>query len=140
MVKQVDDNLVAKAKEFMRERYPHGGGTVAALYLEDGTVLLGVATDALHEQVGLCAETGPICEAFRLDKAVVASVCISTDNDEGVINILSPCGICQERLRFWGPQVSVAVPRADDFTQWETKTLAEVQPYYWYRVYEKPGR
>lgn len=136
MPKQVDDALVNHAKAFLRERFPQGGGTVAAVYLEDGQMLLGVATDALHEQVGLCAETGPICEAFRLNKAVVASVCMSDDNPEGVINILTPCGICQERLLFWGPQVSVAVPQAGNFTQWEAKTLAEVQPYFWYKVYQ----
>lgn len=46
-----------------------------------------------------------------------------------------PCGICQERLAFWGDAVQVAVPHEDDPTRWESKSLKEVQPYSWLRVY-----
>ena len=37
----------------------------------------------------------------------------------------------QERLALWGQDVEVAIPDADDSSHWLTKTLRQVQPYYW---------
>jgi cytidine deaminase len=55
------------------------------------------------------------------------------------IVILSPCGICQERLFHFGPEVEVAVPDRDDPTRWLSKRLDIVQPYYWVNAYRKLG-
>ena len=66
----------------------------------------------------------------NLDENLCASVCISRD-DKGAYYILSPCDVYQERLLFWGDRVEAAVPRDDDTTNWQMKTLAELQPTYW---------
>jgi cytidine deaminase len=50
--------------------------------------------------------------------------------------ILSPCGLCQERLFHWGDQVEVAVPLPGDPTRWQAKTLREVQPHYWVNAFK----
>ena len=69
-----------------------------------------------------------MCEAYKLDNEVTASVCVSREKDK--YHILAPCGICQERLYLWGPDVEVGVPFVEDTTQWEIKKLSEVHPYY----------
>ena len=35
----------------------------------------------------------------------------------------------------WGKRVEVAVPDPDDPMRWQSKLLAEVQPFYWAKVY-----
>ena len=52
--------------------------------------------------------------------------------------VLTPCGICQERLFHWGGSVEVAVPAPGDPTSWLSRTLDEVQPYYWVNAFERP--
>jgi cytidine deaminase len=107
----------------------------AALYTADGRILTSVCLESPNESANLCHETGAICEAYRLGLRVTASVCVSRTTQSDAFIILSPCGICQERLAIWGPVVEVAVPQADDPTGWQAKTLKEVQPYYWGNVY-----
>lgn len=82
----------------------------------------------------LCAETEAILNAFRQSKTETASVCMYHNPEDGRHLILSPCGLCQERLHQWGDQVEVAVPHPDDPSQWMAKTLAELAPHYWQDV------
>ncbi len=49
--------------------------------------------------------------------------------------IATPCGLCQERLFHWGGNVEVAVPDPTDGTRWLTRTLDQIQPYYWAKVF-----
>jgi cytidine deaminase len=72
----------------------------------------------------------------KMGKRITASVCVSYD-DAGKIHILTPCGVCQERLMYWGEDVEVAVPQTDDSTRWQSKTLKDVQPYYWFKPFRK---
>src|SRR5262245_2115128 len=37
---------------------------------------------------------------------------------DGTFLIPAPCGVCQERLRYWGPHVEVAVPTGHGPTAW----------------------
>jgi cytidine deaminase len=76
------------------------------------------------------------CEAHKLDIPVSASICVAREAETEPFIILSPCGICQERLAFWGRGVEVAVPQPDDPTKWQSKPLREVQPYYWRKAFE----
>ena len=62
--------------------------------------------------------------------------CVSRLSGAHPIVILTPCGICQERLFHWGDQVEVAEPDPADPTRWMTKTLREIQPYYWVNVFK----
>lgn len=85
--------------------------------------------------MGLCHETGAICEAFKLGRRVVASVCVTAaDKDRGYW-ILAPCGVCQERLFAYGPDVEVAVPEPADPRRWRTLQLRDVQPHWFARVF-----
>lgn len=128
---KLDQNLYQHALDFLKKRFgDEAWRGVAAMYTEDGSVLLSTAPDVENESVSLCHETGAICEAFKLNKKITASICISQD-DQGNIVVLTPCGICQERLYSYGGRVEVAVPVNKSATEWNVKTLEEVQPYYW---------
>jgi cytidine deaminase len=129
---RLDQRLVDAAIAQAQRRFPQGSGGAAALYLSDGRILTSVCFETPNESANLCHETGAICEANRLNLAVTASVCVSRDSPFKPFLILSPCGICQERLAAWGMNVEVAVPAQSDPTQWQVKTLREVHPFYWY--------
>lgn len=131
----VDQRLVDVAIALLRDRYPDAGGVAAALYCEDGAILTGVSFEPEYGGGGLCAEAGPVCEANKLGKRVTASACVARDDAESPILILTPCGICQERLMSWGKDVEVAVPDPADPTRWLARRLEEVQPYYWAKVF-----
>ncbi len=124
----LDQRLVDAAVDQLTRRWPEGGWHVAAaVRFADGTVLTSVGLDNLHAGATLCAEAGALCQAYTMDGAVVASACVCRD-DAGVISVLAPCGICQERLALWGPDVEVAVA---DGTGWRSHTLRELHPHYW---------
>jgi cytidine deaminase len=132
---QVDNQLVRAAKQQALERFPEGWSGAAAMYTETGRILTSVYVEAPNESACLCHETGAICEAHRLNERVCASVCVSREATAEPFVILTPCGVCQERLAYWGLDIEVAVPNKIDPTQWHSLTLREVQPYYWHQVY-----
>lgn len=133
---KLNQTLVDEAIEFIKQRFPkvEDWVGVAAMYLEDGQILLSTAPPALNEAVNLCHETGAICEAHKLNKRITASVCVARDK-QGKFYILTPCGVCQERLMIWGESLEVAVPMSHDSSQWQAKKLCEVQPFYWRHVF-----
>jgi cytidine deaminase len=134
---KLDQALVNSAINFIACRFSDKKWVgAAAMYTDDGQILISTAPETINESVSLCHETGAICEAYKLGKRVTASVCVSYD-DAGKIHILTPCGVCQERLMYWGEDVEVAVPQTDDSTRWLSKTLKEVQPFYWYKPFQK---
>jgi cytidine deaminase len=134
-VTRLDQTLVDAAIEQMRRRWPEREYRgAAAVYLDDGRILSSVALDNINAGVGLCHETGAFCQAYTLDHRVTASVCVC-EMPDGRIVVLAPCGICQERLALWGPDVEVAVADPDDPTAWQARTLAEVNPHYWAREF-----
>jgi cytidine deaminase len=134
---KLDSKLVEATITFIKSRFPEGTWAgAAAMYTEDGEILISTAPDAVNASVELCHETGAICEAFKLSKKITASVCVSRD-DKGLFQILTPCGVCQERLMVYGDEVEVAVPNGNDSTDWQIKKLKEVQPYYWRKPFMK---
>jgi cytidine deaminase len=128
---RIDQKLVDAAIAQALGRFPEGYAGAAALYTEDGQILTSVCFDGPNESTNLCHETGAICEANRLGLRITASACVSRANPGEPFVILTPCGLCQERLALWGQDVEVAIPDADDSSHWLTKTLRQVQPYYW---------
>ncbi len=132
---RLDQNLVDAARGLLESRFPGEEGIAAAMYTEDGTVLTSVFFEPEWGSGMLCAEAGAMCEAEKLNKRVTASVCVSRLSGEDPILILTPCGICQERLFHWGGDLEVAVPDPSDPTRWTAKTLNEVQPYYWVNAF-----
>jgi cytidine deaminase len=69
--------------------------------LEDGTILTGTAPDAVNASVEVCHEIEPSCGAYRLNQRVVASVCLHRQLGGRTV-VLSPCGVCRERLAVYG--------------------------------------
>jgi cytidine deaminase len=102
----------------------------AAMLLDDGTIVTGTAPDALNPSVEVCHETEPYCAAFRLRRSIVASVCLHREPG-GRTLVLSPCGVCRERLAVYGPDVLVAVADFEDPTRVVWKPLKNVLPDYW---------
>jgi cytidine deaminase len=133
---KLDQCLVDAAVRFARERYPEGEALVAALLTETGRVLFSVPAEARLSMASLCAETGAICEAHKLNERVVASVCVYRESTSSPPGVVPACGVCQERLAFWGLGVQVAVPGEASGEPWQAKSLEQLRPYYWGRFHE----
>ena len=127
---KLDQELVETAVQLLKKRYQDGEpGGAAAMYTKEGKVL--TSTYNKETSAKLCHETGAICEAHKYEYTITASVCVLRRTSSKKVVIATPCGICQERLYFWGPEVEVAVPDPKDPTKWVSKTLKEIQPYHW---------
>lgn len=133
---QVDQRLVDAAIQQALERWPDEEAGAAAAYLADGRILTSVYVETPNMVVNLCHETGAICEAHRLNMAIVASVCVSRESKDAPFLILTPCGVCQERLAHWGGEVQVGVVHPDDPTRWLSRRLGDVTPFYWRKAIE----
>lgn len=131
----MEEQLYEAAVDLITKRYPTGWGGAAAVALEDGTVLTSIAPEVINASTELCMETGAILEAHKLNKKVTHSLCIVRDDERSEFKVLSPCGVCQERLFYWGPNVLVAVTVPGQPLTF--KKLCEVQPYHWTAAYEE---
>lgn len=127
----LDQSLVDAAVQQALERFPSGYAGAAAVRTDTGRILTSVSFDAPNDAVSLCHEVGAFCEANRLGERVVASVCVSRSQPDRPFLVLPPCGICQERLALWGPEVEVAVSVRGKPGEWQSKFLREVNPHYW---------
>lgn len=117
------------ALDFLNQRFPTGWGGCAVLRTEGGQFLISVALESFNAAAGLCMETGAMCEAQKYNLRVTHSLCISRDNENEIPKILTACGICQERLMYWGKDVKVAVTNPERRVIF--RTLAELSPDYW---------
>ena len=126
----IEKEMFDKAVEFLEERYGKDkSGGVAILRIENGEYLISIWPECDNSSADLCAETGAICEAHKLNMKVTHSLCVCRQKDGEPYEILSPCGICQERLFYWGKDVKCAISTKDNRVLF--KTLEELQPYYW---------
>jgi cytidine deaminase len=125
------ESVVAECKRLLAVRFPADESRGAAsVLLDDGTILTGTSPDFLNSSTTLCHEAEPFCAAFRLGRKIEASVCLHR-LDDGRHIVLSPCGICRERLAGHGPDVLVAVPGREDPSLVRWVTLREALPHYW---------
>lgn len=125
------DATIRACREVIDTRFRDGSEHgAAAMLLRDGTILTGTAPDAVNPSVEVCHEIEPFCAAYRLDRPIVASVCLHR-LPSGRHVVLSPCGVCRERLAVHGPDVLVAVPDAADLETVRWVTLRETLPYHW---------
>lgn len=125
------DATAIACRDLIDQRYPddeHQGA--AAMLLADGTILTGTAPHAVNPSVEVCHEIEPYCGAYRLNQSVVASICLHR-LPGGRVVVLSPCGVCRERLAVHGPEVLVAVADPQDPTLIVWKQLKVVLPDYW---------
>ena len=117
------------------ERFPDGESDgAAAMLLDDGTIVTGTAPEDMNAAVQVCHETEPYLAAFRRDRKIVASVCLH--REKGSILVLSPCGVCRERLAAHGPDLLVAVPEPEDPGRVAWKRLSALLPSYWATVFD----
>jgi cytidine deaminase len=132
-----EDGLLATVeacRSLIDDRFPgddsHGA---AAMLLDDGTILTGTAPVAVNPAVQVCHETEPFLAAFRRGRKVVASICLH--REQGSVLVLSPCGVCRERLAVHGPDLRVAIPDADDPERIRWSPLSALLPSYWITVF-----
>lgn len=128
----IENEMYNIAKEFIEKRYPVGWGGVAVIHTEEGHYFTSVSIETANASAVLCIETGAILEAHKYNEKVTHCLCLVRDDEHSPYKILTPCGICQERLRFWG-NVMVAVTTADNSLQFVP--LNELQPYHWTNAY-----
>lgn len=128
--------VVAACRKLIQTRFhdePDCGA--AAVLLGDGSILTGTSPDFPNPSTTVCHETEPYLAAFRLNQPILASLCLHRiENDRFLV--LSPCGICRERLIMHGPNPLVGVPEPDDPTQVRWVPLGETLPYYWQSVFD----
>ena len=129
---KIDDigkSLYQNAVELIEARYPKGWGGAAAIRTESGKILTSIAPDVKNDGLSLCMEVGAYLEAHKLNEAVTHSLCICRENELSEYLILSPCGICQERLVHWGGDVQAAITTKDNTLVF--KSLRELMPHHW---------
>jgi cytidine deaminase len=126
---------VDACRELIDARFPDGDPQGAAvMLLDDGTIETGTAPVAVNPAVQVCHETEPYLAAFRRGRKIVASVCLHREG--GSVLVLSPCGVCRERLAVHGPELLAAVPAAEDPEQVVWKPLSSLLPSYWITVFD----
>jgi len=130
----VEKILYHTAVEFIEQRYPAGWGGAAVIHTEDDRYLISVAPEVLNASAELCIETGAICEAHKFNVRVTHCICVVRDDENSPFKVLTPCGICQERLRYWGEDVLVGVTNEAQALRFVP--LGELMPYYWGKAYD----
>lgn len=133
-MKNIEQTLYDMAVNFILERYPTDWGGAAVIRTEDGRFLISVAPEVFNASAELCIETGAICEAHKLNTGVTHCICVVRDDENSPFKVLTPCGICQERLRYWGEDVKVGVTTMDGSLKFVR--LGELMPYYWGNAYQ----
>ncbi|ROS05116.1 cytidine deaminase [Sinobacterium caligoides] len=129
---KVEDQLYLAAKGLIEKRYPTGWGGAAAIRTESGRIITSVAPDVLNDALSLCMEVGAYLEAHKINEKVTHSLCLTREDEDSEILILTPCGVCQERLVHWGGDVMAAV--TNEGNRLIFKSLRELQPYHWSAV------
>jgi len=125
----IEQEMYRRAVDFIPKRYPEGWGAVAIIRTEDGQFFSSVAIETANSSVILCIEVGAMAEAHKYNVRVTHCLCVVRDNENSPFKILSPCGVCQERLRFWGVDVKVGITTPDN--ELKFVPLKELQPYHW---------
>lgn len=132
---KIEKEMYEKAVELIEKRYPIGWGGAGVIHTINGNYYTSVAIDTENASAILCIETGAILEAHKYNEQVTHCMCLVRDNEDSEFKVLSPCGICQERLRYWGESVQVAVTTEDNSLLFVE--LKELQPYHWTKAYPK---
>ena len=126
---EIKREMYRQATEFIAKRYPVGWGGAAVMYTAGNRYLISVALDTIDANAELCIETGAMCEASKYNLKITHSLCVVRKDEHSDFRVLTPCGICQERLRFWGGEVKVGVTTQDNSLKFVE--LNELQPYHW---------
>ncbi|EGR2428154.1 TPA: cytidine deaminase [Vibrio cholerae] len=128
-MESIEKDLYDAAAQLIVKRYPTGCGGAAAVRTQSGKILTSVAPDVKNDALSLCMEVGAYLEAHKLNEVVTHSLCICREDEHGEFLVLSPCGICQERLVDWGGDVRAAI--STEKNELVFKTLRELMPHHW---------
>ena len=131
----IENKMFQIAKELIEKRYPAGWGGAAVIRTEQDHYFSSVAIETANSSASLCIEVGAMCEAHKYNEKVTHCLCIIRDDENSPYKVLTPCGICQERLRYWGEDVLVGITATDDNLRFVK--LKELQPYHWTTAYDK---
>ena len=129
----IEKEMYKRVTEFIEKRFPEDWGGAAIIYTEEGSFFISTALESENGSACLCIETGAMCEAHKFNEKVTHCLCVVRDDEDSPFKVLSPCGICQERLRYWGTDVKVGVTTPDNSLKFVT--LKELQPYHWTEAY-----
>lgn len=132
----IENALYQAALELVKVRYPSGWGGAAAVRTESGKILTSIAPDTKNDALSLCMEVGAYLEAHKLNERVTHSLCLCRESENDEFLILSPCGVCQERLVHWGGDVKAAITTPDNTLVF--KTIRELMPHHWSLVNGQP--
>lgn len=130
---EIENKMYQMAIELIKSRYPVGFGGAAVVRTAKEHYFTSIALDTANSGAQLCIEVGAMCEAHKYNEKVTHCLCVVRDDEESSFKVLSPCGICQERLRYWGTDVLVGVTiKSKDL---HFVKLSELQPYHWTDAY-----
>lgn len=130
---EIERTMYRKAVELIERRYPTGWGGAGVVHTANGNYYTSVSIETANASAVICIETGAMLEAHKYGERVTHCMCLIRDDEHSPYRVLSPCGLCQERLRFWGTGVQVAVTTSEPelcFVE-----LRELQPYHWTDAY-----
>ncbi|CAH6866188.1 Cytidine deaminase [Vibrio chagasii] len=128
-MEQEEQELYHAAVDLIKKRYPRGWGGAAAVRTETGKILTSIAPDTINDALSLCMEVGAFLEAHKLNEKVTHSLCICREDESSEFLVLSPCGVCQERLVHWGGDVKAAISTKENKLVF--KTIRELMPHHW---------
>lgn len=129
----IEQEMYRRAAELIRTRYPTGWGGAGVVHTEKGHYFTSVSIDTANASAIVCIETGAMLEAHKFNERVTHCLCLVRADEHAPFQVLSPCGICQERLRYWGEDVQVAVTHPGEELLFVP--LSALQPYHWTRAY-----
>lgn len=129
----IEKEMYRLAAELIEKRYPKGWGGAGVVHTANGNYYTSVSIDTANASAIICIETGAMLEAHKYNEKVTHCMCLIRDDENSPFRVLSPCGICQERLRYWGEDVQVAVTNGENSLLFVE--LKELQPYHWTKAY-----
>jgi cytidine deaminase len=130
---EIEQEMYRLAVELIEKRYPVGWGGAGVVRTSKGNYYTSVSIDTANASAVVCIELGAMLEAHKFNEKVTHCMCLIRDDENAPYRVLSPCGICQERLRFWGEDVQVAVTNREEPVKFVE--LRELQPYHWTLAY-----
>lgn len=131
--KRIENEMYQKAVELIQTRYPTGWGGAGVVHTAKGHYFTSVSIETANASAIVCIELGAMLEAHKYNEKVTHCLCLIRDDEHAPFRVLSPCGICQERLRYWGEEVQVAVTTEEEKLRFVE--LRELQPYHWTKAY-----
>ena len=129
----IEQEMYRRATELIERRYPTGWGGAGVVRTAEEHYYTSVSIETANASAVVCIETGAMLEAHKYNECVTHCLCLMREDEQSPYRVLSPCGICQERLRYWGEEVQVAVTTEDGSLLFVP--LKTLQPYHWTKAY-----